>query len=72
MSGRPTNLKEVAAQSASLAEFGLNLRDWLHELRRASFRGTWRDVPQAVRPVASTGSVPAFVDAPRRQAIKTG
>ena len=38
MSGRPTNLKEVAAQTASLAEFGLNLRDWLHELRRASSR----------------------------------
>lgn len=38
MSGRPTSLKEVAAQSASLTEFGLNLRDWLHELRRASSR----------------------------------
>ena len=36
MSARPATLKEVAAQSASLAEFGLNLRDWLHELRRAS------------------------------------
>ena len=38
MSKRPTTLKEVAAQSASLPEFGLNLRDWLHELRRASSR----------------------------------
>ncbi len=38
MSKRPTTLKEVAAQSASLSEFGLNLRDWLHELRRASSR----------------------------------
>ncbi len=38
MNGRPSTLKEVAAQSASLREFGLNLRDWLHELRRASSR----------------------------------
>jgi hypothetical protein len=38
MNGRPSTLKEVAAQSASLPEFGLNLRDWLHELRRASSR----------------------------------
>ncbi len=35
---RPKSLKEVAEQSASLSEFGLNLRDWLHELRRASSR----------------------------------
>ncbi len=35
---RPKSLKEVAEQSASLGEFGLNLRDWLHELRRASSR----------------------------------
>lgn len=38
MSGRPSTLEEVAAWSASLREFGLNLRDWLHELRRASSR----------------------------------
>ena len=38
MSTRPKSLKEVAEQSASLSEFGLNLRDWLHELRRASSR----------------------------------
>lgn len=35
---RPKSLKEVAEQSASLSEFGLHLRDWLHELRRASSR----------------------------------
>lgn len=35
---RPKTLKDVAEQSASLSEFGLNLRDWLHELRRASSR----------------------------------
>jgi len=38
MNPRPTSLKDVAQQSASLSEFGLNLRDWLHELRRASSR----------------------------------
>lgn len=35
---RPKTLREVAEQSESLTEFGLNLRDWLHELRRASSR----------------------------------
>ncbi len=35
---RPKTLKDVAEESASLSEFGLNLRDWLHELRRASSR----------------------------------
>ncbi len=38
MNARPKSLKEVAEQSGSLGEFGLNLRDWLHELRRASSR----------------------------------
>ncbi|HEY8993975.1 MAG TPA: hypothetical protein VIM71_04895 [Lacunisphaera sp.] len=38
MSTRPKSLKQVAEQSGSLSEFGLNLRDWLHELRRASSR----------------------------------
>lgn len=38
MSIRPKSLKQVAEQSGSLGEFGLNLRDWLHELRRASSR----------------------------------
>lgn len=42
---RPKSLKEVAERSASLSEFGLNLRDWLHELRRASSR------PQALATV---------------------
>lgn len=38
MSARPQSLKEVAEQAATLVDFGLNLRDWLHELRRASSR----------------------------------
>lgn len=35
---RPKTLKDVAEQSASINEFGMHLRDWLHELRRASSR----------------------------------
>ena len=38
MINRPKSLKDVAEQSATLGEFGLNLRDWLHELRRTSSR----------------------------------
>lgn len=42
MSLRPTTLKEIAQRSDSIGDFGRHLRDWLHELRRASSR------PQAV------------------------
>jgi hypothetical protein len=35
---RPKSLKEVAQNSESLNDFGLNLRDWQHELRKASSR----------------------------------
>lgn len=35
---RPKSLKDVAERSESLSDFGRNLRDWLHELRRASSR----------------------------------
>jgi hypothetical protein len=38
MTTRPKSLREVAARSDSLGEFGRNLRDWLHELRRFSSR----------------------------------
>jgi hypothetical protein len=47
MTTRPKTLQEVAERSGSLAEFGLHLRDWLHELRRASSR------PQAAATVAA-------------------
>ncbi len=33
-SKRPTTLKEVSAQSSSLEEFGLLLRDWIHHVTR--------------------------------------
>ena len=58
---RPKTLKEVAEQSASLSEFGLNLRDWLHELRRASSRAqaaaTVADEPPRLRGKFPQGSV---------------
>ncbi len=38
MTLRPTTLKEIAARSDSIGDFGRHLRDWLHELRRASSR----------------------------------
>ena len=38
MSPRPTTLQEIALRSASIGDFGRHLRDWLHELRRASSR----------------------------------
>lgn len=38
MSFRPTTLKEIAQRSDSIGDFGRHLRDWLHELRRASSR----------------------------------
>jgi hypothetical protein len=38
MNRRPTTLKEVADLTDSLGDFGRNLRDWLHELRRFSSR----------------------------------
>jgi hypothetical protein len=38
MSPRPSTLAAVARCSDSIADFGRHLRDWLHELRRASSR----------------------------------
>ncbi len=38
MKDRPTSLAEVANHSESLADFGRNLRDWLHHLRGISSR----------------------------------
>lgn len=38
MSLRPSKLKDVAERSDSIGDFGRHLRDWLHELRRASSR----------------------------------
>jgi hypothetical protein len=46
MTPRPASLKDVAKQSDSLASFGRNLRDWLHEVRGFSSR------PQVARALA--------------------
>lgn len=35
---RPQTARAVARRARSVEEFGLNLRDWFHELRRASSR----------------------------------
>lgn len=43
---RPQTARAVARRSASVEEFGLNLRDWFHELRRASTRA---ELHEAVR-----------------------
>jgi hypothetical protein len=44
MTPRPTTLKEVAEQSHSMTEFGLNFTDWLHEIRRLSSRAQLENV----------------------------
>ena len=38
MKPRPTTLKGISEQTTSLRDFGLHLRDWLHELRRFTSR----------------------------------
>jgi hypothetical protein len=43
---RPITLKEIAERSESIEDFGRNLRDWLHELRKVSSR------PLAIRAIA--------------------
>jgi hypothetical protein len=35
---RPSSLRDVSLESGSLADFGGNLREWLHEVRRFSSR----------------------------------
>jgi len=53
MSLRPAKLKDVAERSDSIGDFGRHLRDWLHELRRASSRAqaaaTISDEPPRLR-----------------------
>ena len=61
MSLRPTTLKEIAERSDSLGDFGRHLRDWLHELRRASSRtqaaATITDEPPRLRDKFLQGGV---------------
>jgi hypothetical protein len=61
MTSRPTTLKEVAEQSDSLTEFGLNFTDWLHEVRRLSSRAqlanTFSDEPRMLGNRFPEGSI---------------
>ena len=61
MSLRPTTLKEIAERSDSIGDFGRHLRDWLHELRRASSRtqaaATIADEPPRLRDKFPQGHV---------------
>jgi hypothetical protein len=61
MNPRPKTLKQVAEHSATLDEFGRQLRDWLHELRRMSSRAeaaaTITDEPRRLRDRFPRGSV---------------
>lgn len=61
MSLRPTTLKEIAERSDSIGDFGRHLRDWLHELRRASSRPqaarTFADEPPRLRDKFSQGQI---------------
>ncbi|HYC69859.1 MAG TPA: hypothetical protein VEB66_01545 [Opitutaceae bacterium] len=61
MSLRPTTLKEIAGRSDSIGNFGRHLRDWLHELRRASSRAqaaaTIADEPPPLRDKFPQGHV---------------
>jgi hypothetical protein len=61
MSLRPATLKEIAQRSDSIGDFGRHLRDWLHELRRASSRtqaaATIADEPPRLRDKFPQGHV---------------
>jgi len=61
MNLRPKSLKQVAEASDSLEDFGRNLRDWLHELRRQTSRpqlfGSIADEPPALKKRFDGGAV---------------
>ncbi len=61
MSLRPATLKEIAQRSDSIGNFGRHLRDWLHELRRASSRpqaaATIADEPPRLREKFAQGGI---------------
>jgi len=61
MTPRPRSLKEVADRSKSIEDFGRNLRDWLHELRRLSSRlqvsATIEEKPVLLRSAFPEGNI---------------
>jgi hypothetical protein len=61
MRPRPSSLHELAEMTESLSEFGHNLRDWLHEIRRHSSRSelerTVSEEPRELRGRFAEGDV---------------
>lgn len=61
MRDRPSTLAQIADRTGSLEDFGRNLRDWLHELRRASSRPQVRaaiaDKPRTLRKNFADGAI---------------
>ncbi len=55
---RPLTARAVARRARSLEEFGLNLRDWLHELRHLSTRAQLAAAVK-VRPPSLAGKIPS-------------
>jgi len=53
---RPLTARAVARSARTMAEFGLNLRDWFHELKRLSSRAQLAAAVK-VRPPALAGKV---------------
>ena len=54
---RPQSARAVARRSTSIEDFGRNLRDWFHELKRCSTRGQLREAVR-VRPPRLAGKFP--------------
>ncbi len=54
---RPLTARAVARRARTMEEFGRNLRDWFHELKRLSSRAQLTAAVK-VRPPALTGKIP--------------
>lgn len=68
VSFRPRTARAVASRSKSLPDFGHNLRDWLHELRRVTSReglrrACWRRPPRLAGAMAGGEIADAFLAA---------
>ena len=68
VSFRPRTARAVAGRSKSLGDFGNNLRDWLHELRRVTTReglrqACWHRPPRLEGAVAGGEIADAFLAA---------
>ena len=67
VSFRPRTARAVAGRSKSLGDFGNNLRDWLHELRRVTTReglrqACWHRPPRLAGAVAGGEIADAFLE----------